>query len=362
MFMNTIAMVFTFITALAQCQVLKIGIAGLVHGHVEGFFSNYLHRSDIKILGIAEKDKSVFDRYSKQFGLDANLYHQSLEELIMNTHPTAILAYTNTFDHRSVVEICARYGIHVMMEKPLAVSFEDGLAMRDAAQQGNITVIVNYETTWYASNKAAYDYVRKGALGDVRIVVVRDGHQGPKEIGVPPEFLAWLIDPKLNGGGALYDFGCYGANLMTWIMNGEHPTSVTAVTQQFKPDLYPLVDDEATIVLTYPKATAVLQPSWNWPYNIKNMDVYGRTGKVSTILNDRVQLQLSSDKSEIIEAPPLPAPYNDSLIYFEAAIAGKVPKSGDLSSFDNNLIVSEILDAARLSAKTGMTIMLPLNR
>jgi len=92
------------------------------------------------------------------------------------------------------------------------------------------------------------------------------------------------------------------------------------------------------------------------------MDVYGRTGKVSTILNDRVQLQLSSDKSEIIEAPPLPAPYNDPLIYFEAAIAGKVPKSGDLSSFDNNLIVSEILDAARLSAKTGMTIMLPLNR
>jgi len=359
--MNT-AIVFAFIIALAQCQVLKIGIAGLVHGHVEGFFSSNLHRSDIQLLGIAEPNKTVFDRYSKQFNLDPKLYHQSLEELIVNTQPTAVLAYTNTFDHRSVVEVCARYGIHVMMEKPLAVSYQDALAMRDAAQIGNITVIVNYETTWYASNTAAYDYVRKGVLGDLRKIVVRDGHQGPQEIGVQPEFLAWLINPKLSGGGALYDFGCYGANLMTWLMHGEIPLSVTAVTQQIKPDEYPLVDDEATILLTYSKATAVLQPSWNWPFGIKNMDVYGRTGLVSTILNDKVQLQLTADKVEIIAAPPLAAPYNDSLTYFEAAIAGKVPKSGDLSSLDNNLIVSEILDAARLSARTGMTILLPLNR
>jgi predicted dehydrogenase len=248
-----------------------------------------------------------------------------------------------------------------MMEKPLAVSYHDAIAMGDAAQRANITVLVNFETTWYASNTAAYDYAKNGSIGDVRIVVVRDGHQGPKEIGVQPEFLAWLIDPKLSGGGALYDFGCYGANLMTWIMNGELPLSVSAVTQQFKPYEYPLVDDEASVVLTYPNATAVLQPSWNWPYGIKNMDVYGRTGTVSTILNDKVQIQLTVGKVDIIGAPPLPAPYNDSLTYFAAAIAGKVPKSGELSSFDNNLIVSEILDAARLSAKTEKTIKLPLS-
>ena len=68
-----------------------------------------------------------------------------------------------------------------------------------------------------------------------------------------PEFLAWLNDPKLNGGGALYDFGCYGADLMTWLMDGQRPISVTATTQQIKPDIYPRVDDEATIILTYPK-------------------------------------------------------------------------------------------------------------
>jgi predicted dehydrogenase len=353
---------FVLIISLAQCQVLKVGIAGLVHGHVLGFFQNNLHRTDIQILGIAEQDKALFDRYAKQFDLSPNLYYASLEELIEKTKPTAVLAYTNTYDHLYVVETCAKDGVHVMMEKPLAVSFEAAVEMGEAAQRGNITVIVNFETTWYASNKAAYDYARNGSIGDVRIVVVRDGHQGPIEIGVQPEFLAWLINPILSGGGALYDFGCYGANLMTWIMSGEPPLTVSAVTQQFKPFEYPLVDDEASVILTYRNATAVLQPSWNWPFGIKNMDVYGRTGVVSTILNDKVQTQLTAGQIAIIEAPPLTAPYNDSLIYFAAAIAGRVPKSGDLSSFDNNLIVSQILDAARLSAKTGMTIKLTDNK
>ena len=80
-------------------------------------------------------------------------------------------------------------------------------------------------------------------------VVIHDGHQGLKEIGVNKEFLDWLTDPIQNGGGALIDFGCYGANLMTYIMNGQQPISVTAVTQQFKPAVYLKVDDEASIIV-----------------------------------------------------------------------------------------------------------------
>ena len=127
-----------------------------------------------------------------------------------------------------------------------------------------------------ASNRAAYDLVHGHALGDVRKVVVHDGHSGPKEIGVGPEFLSWLTDPKLNGGGALFDFGCYGADLMTWLMDGQRPETVTAVTQQIKPEIYPRVDDEATIILTYPKAQAILQASWNWPFDRKDMGYTAR--------------------------------------------------------------------------------------
>ncbi len=78
-------------------------------------------------------------------------------------------------------------------------------------------------------------------------------------------FFKWLTDPVQNGGGALMDFGCYGANLMTYLMKGQQPLSVTAVTQHFKPEVYPKVDDEATIIVTYPTAQCIIQGSWNWP-------------------------------------------------------------------------------------------------
>ncbi len=151
----------------------------------------------------------------------------------------------------------------------MAVSYHDALDIAHAAQAGHVHVLVDYETTWYASNKAAYDLLHQNALGDIRKVIVRDGHRGPKLIHVSPEFFAWLTDPKLNGAGALYDFGCYGADLMTWLMDGEAPQSVTAVTRQIQPDIYPKVDDEADVILAYPTAVAILQGSWNWPFDIK---------------------------------------------------------------------------------------------
>jgi predicted dehydrogenase len=193
----------------------------------------------------------------------------------------------------------------------------------------------------------------------VRKVVVHDGHEGPKEINVEPEFFQWLTDPKLDGGGALFDFGCYGADLMTWLMDGQRPLTVTAVTQQIKPDIYPHVDDEATIILTYPKAQAILQASWNWPYSRKDMEVYGRIGSVVTIASKDISVRLPHESQATTRAAaPIPAPYDDSLTYLRAVLLDGAQVDA-LSSLETNLIVTEILDAARRSAAIGRTIELP---
>ncbi len=336
---------------------LRVAVVGLVHGHVEGFFQHNLHRSDIQIVGISEPDEQLFARYAKQFGLDPKLYFTSLEAMLDKVHPQAVLVYTSTYDHREVVETCAKHGVHVMMEKPLAVSYADARAMAEAAKRGNIQVLVNYETTWYRSNHAAYNLVRDGSIGDVRKIVVHDGHRGPKEIDVAPEFLAWLTDPKLDGAGALFDFGCYGADLSTWLMNGQPPESVTAVTQTIKPDLYPHVDDEATIILKYPKAQAIIQASWNWPFDRKDMEVYGRTGYVITVARDDLRVRLQGKEEQRETAPVVPPPYDDPLTEFRAVILQGAKPDG-LTSLDRNLVVMEILDAARRSAASGRTIML----
>ncbi len=330
-------------------------MVGLAHGHASGFLENRKKHPDVEIVAIVEPDRKLFDRYAADFQVDASLWHADLDEMLTAIHPQAVLVYTNTFDHRRVVEICARRGVPVMMEKPMAVSSEDARAMQRAAQQGKIQVLVNYETTWYRSNRAAYDLVHDHSIGDIRKVVVHDGHPGPKLIHVQPEFFAWLNDPKLNGGGALFDFGCYGADLMTWLMDGRPPDTVTAVTQHFQPDVYPRVDDEATVILTYPKAQAILQASWNWPFDRKDMEVYGQTGYAITVKRDNVRVRLPGQDEQSVAGKPLASPYDDSLAYLRAVVLEGHPADGP-SSLEINMVVTDILDAARRSAATGRTI------
>jgi predicted dehydrogenase len=347
--------------ALAQ-PPLRVAIVGLVHGHVHGFLGQSRHSPEIEIVGVAEPDQKLLSQAGARYGFDRALLFTDLEDMLTQVHPQAVLVYTNTYDHRRVVEICARRGVHVMMEKPLAVSLDDALAMEKAAHDARIHVLVNYETSWYRSNHAAYDLVHAGSLGEVRKVVVHDGHKGPKEINVEPEFLAWLTDPKLNGGGALFDFGCYGADLMTWLMDGQRPETVTAVTQQIKPEIYSRVDDEATIILTYPKAQAIVQASWNWPFDRKDMEVYGQTGSVITVKRDDVRVRRTgANNEEHLAAKPLPAPYDNSLSYLRAVILDGAKVDG-LSSLETNVTVTEILDAARRSAAEGKIVRLPTSR
>lgn len=348
---------------------LRVGIVGLVHGHAGGFLGGgalvpagaALHRPDIQVVGVAEPDKSLFDRYAQRLHLEPNLYFSNLDDMISRSHPQAVLVFTNTLDHTKVVQQAAKRGVHVLMEKPLAVSYKDALTMEEAARAGKIHVLVDYETTWYSSNKDTYDLVQQGALGEVRKIVAHDGHNGP--FHMQPEFVAWLSDPKLNGAGALFDFGCYGADLATWLMKGQAPLTVTAVTKQMQPERYPKVDDEADVVLTYPSAVALIEGSWNWPFSIKDLEVYGKTGYTKTIVENKVVVRRENEKTaQTIAAKPLESPYDDPLHYLRAVIDGSIQEDGSLSSLKTNIIAAEILDAARQSAQSGKTVKLPLAR
>ena len=196
-------------------------------------------------------------------------------------------------------------------------------------------------------------------IGSVKKVVIHDGHQGPKEIGVGKEFLDWLTDPVQNGGGALIDFGCYGANLMTYLMQGQEPVSVTAVTRHFKPDIYPKVDDEATIIVSYPNAQCIIQASWNWPFSRKDMEIYGESGYIVSVNNNTLRLRnrkVITEKTTQITSKDISV-YEDPFSYFADVIKGKMKMAKyDLYSIENNILVVKILDSARESAKTGKTI------
>ena len=377
--MKTSALVLLFLTlhhgvAVAETAPppLKVAIVGLSHGHAGGFLGggalvpagDLLHRPDVELVGIVEPDQALFDSYATKMHLSSALHFRSVEEMVAQAHPAAVLVFTAASEHPRIVRQCAALGVHVMMEKPLAITYKDALAIQDAAQSGKIHVLVNYETSWYRSNAAAQGLLKQGALGPIVKAVFRDGHQDPKRIGVGPEFMPLLIDPKLTGGsGALVDFGCYGVDLMTTLMDGEAPVSVSAVTKQLQPESYPEVDDEAEIILNYRHAVAIVEGSWNWPFSFKQMDVYGSTGYAKALDADSLEVRRQGAKEmETTKGAEILAPFDDPLHYLAAVLRGDIAEENNVSALKTNVMVSEILDAARQSAQSGKTVSLPLSK
>jgi len=361
--------VFTFILAIFSLTIMKaqeqnppvkVAVIGLTHTHVHWILGRE-DRGDIEIVGIVEPNTDLAERYTKQHGFSMDIVYPTMDALMENVKPEAVTAFGTIYDHLSVVEFFAPKGIHIMVEKPLAVSLDHAKKMQALAKKHNIDWFTNYETTWYGSNLKAYEMVHQdNMIGDIRKIVVHDGHPGPKEIGVNEEFLEWLTDPKLNGAGALTDFGCYGANLSTWLMKGEKPQSVFAMTATNKPDLYPKVDDEATIILQYPKTQVIIQASWNWPVSRKDVEVYGVTGQIIADNGSTIRYQLGDNAQEQkLTDLKKESPNDDPFTLLAAVVRGQItPQDADLSALQNNMVVMEILDAAMQSAKSGKVVKL----
>jgi predicted dehydrogenase len=341
-------------TVIAQGP-LKVGVAGLKHDHVHGLMDNY-KKGRVILLGIAEEDAQLVQRYKQAYHLPDSLFFGSLSSMLEHIHPDAVVAYDPVAEHLSVVEACAPRGISVMVEKPLATTDEQADRIAELADKYHIHVLTNYETTWYASNQQLYEMVHeRGMIGKLRRMVARAGHQGPKEIGCSEDFLKWLTDPEKNGGGALVDFGCYGADLMTWLMDGRAPIAVTAITRHYKPDIYPRVDDDATILLEYPGATGLIEASWNWPYGIKDLEVFGQRGKLYAANGNSLEERVGDSVDRVALGP---IPYTDNLGYLAAVLRGEIHPIKDPSSLEVNRVVVKILVAAGLSAKEGKRVMI----
>jgi predicted dehydrogenase len=335
----------------------RLAIAGLTHDHVTLLLRELPRRKDITLVGIAEPNTQLAAKYAARYHLTQSIIYTDLDKMLDETKPQAVVAHTSTFDHLQVVQACAAHHIDVMMEKPLAVSVEHAAGIAEAAKKGDIRVFVNYWTTWQPANILMKNTIEQNKIGEIRKIIFYKGHLGPKEINCSPEFFNWLTDPNLNGGGALFDFGCYGANLATWFLNNQKPLSVTAVTRQTKPDVYTKVDDDATVIITYPKTQVIIMASWSWPYGRDDIEIYGTTGSIKTIDGRNAVLRVDGKPEQKITANALESPYNDSLTYLAAIVTGGI-KPQELASLENNMIVTDILCAARRSAQSQSTIQL----
>ena len=340
---------------------VRVVVAGTSHGH-SAWILNKANNEEMEIVGIYEPDKTLAAQNARKYHLDPSLFYNDLNQVLDIKKPEAVLAFGSIKEHLYVVQVAAPRGIHIMVEKPLGVSLKDAALMKSIAEKNKVLLLTNFETSWYPSTYETFRMIKdSNYVGQIRKVVFHHGHQGPREIGVGDEFFNWLTDPIKNGGGAIVDFGCYGANLITYLMKGELPVSVTAVTNQFKPGLYPKVDDDATIIVNYPKTQAIIQASWNWTFSRKDMEVYGDSAYIIAVNANkmRVRNKESLPEYEKVVTEKDVHVYTNPFSYLHAVLRGKERvESFGLYSLENNLTVNKILEAAKLSASTGKTVMM----
>lgn len=338
-------------------STLKIGIAGLSHDHVNNILAQY-KLGQVKIVGIAEVDKQLRSRYQQQYQLPDSIMFDDLKKMALAKKPDAVLGFNPVAKHIDVVEICAPLGISVMVEKPLAATLTQARRMEFLALKYYIKVLTNYETTWYPSYQHIYNMTANDSLGQIRKIIVHDGHQGPKEIGCSKEFVSWLTDPELNGGGALIDFGCYGADLMTWLMEGQKPIAVTAVARHFKLQAYPKVEDDVTVIVEYPTATGVIEASWNWPFSIKDLEVFGDDGYMHALDKNNIVSRLNQSAATTKVANSIIPPMDNPISYLQLVMQHRLLGLTDRSSLKYNMVVMVILDAAKRSIAESRRIVL----
>ena len=333
----------------------RLAVVGLDHDHVWSLLKDIAGEPSAELVAIAETDAALVSKAQKEVPASVKLYTDYVE-MLDQAKPEAVIVATANDRHLEILRQCAKRHIHYSTEKPMATSAADAREMERLAQEASIKLMVNYWNAWVAPSHDLFHRVRAGEVGPIQKIIVQYGHRGPKEIGISQQFANWLYDPVKNGGGAIMDFGCYGAELSLWLKG--RPTRVYATTRKMKVEQNNKVDDDATIVLNYPDATAIIEASWDWPYTKDQVEVFGPKG---SLLARHSTLQYRSADArgpnvapdgESVTLDALAKETSNPISYFLDCIRNNKPIEDPVSA-RLNVQVMEILDAARESARTG---------
>jgi len=333
----------------------KLAIVGLDHDHVWELLGYIAKEPDAELVAIAESQPALV-KQAKSKVPDSVKFYADYVAMLDEVKPDAVIVTTANDKHLEILRECAKRHIHYSVEKPMATNAADALQMEQLANQAGIKLMVNYWNAWVASTHELSHRVKDGQLGAVQKIIVQYGHGGPKEIGVSSYFADWLYDPVKNGGGAIMDFGCYGAEWALWLKG--RPVRVFATAKKLKVAQQNKVDDDATIVLDYPDATVIIEASWDWPYSMGQVQVFGPKG---SLLATRSELFYRSTdnrgaktglEGERISLNAPPQETSNPIAYFVDRIRNDKPIEDPLSA-NLNVQVMDILDAARESLRTG---------
>jgi predicted dehydrogenase len=345
---------------------LRLGFVSAAHLHARSLLPAALECPEAEVVGLAEPDDELRGFYAQQHaGLAV---YRTAEELYERGRPEAIVTCADNRASADVVAEAAARGVHVMKEKPMAADLALAERMATTAARHGVRLMVNWPTSWQPAIHEAKRQVEAGAIGRVWQVHNRAGHGGP-----PSDYAArgpvarvgwgWLIERERNGGGALVDFCSYGAVLSRWLMG--QPSRVTAVGGRYAQEFF-TVEDNAILILTYPRGHAVCEGTWTQPATAVRtpLTIYGTEGAIAVTGPSELTIATRATGSgtsepRVIQSPPLPDHARSGPAYFVHQLLTGQPFEG-LVSAEVSRDAQEILQAGLLSIAEGREVSLPL--
>jgi len=323
-------------------MALRLGIAGLTHGHVGGLANAFRQHPEFEPVAVADRTGLLesFEGYPTKYA--------DWKEMLDKENLQALVVTSDNIESVEIAVEALKRGIPCLIEKPMAANAADANRLLEAQKSTGAALFINWPLLW---SPWVYDFksrIDADEIGHVFNFRFRIGHHGPKEIGCGPEFVGWLYDEKLNGGGAIADFGSYGCATARYLFG--MPDSVYCVRGNFTKD-YDVVDDYATIVLKYPKADAVLEATWaTFGFDSgPNAVVHGAKGTLAAFGKEVEKSAAGQDRSRT-EPTDLPAS-GPAEAFLKCIQTGEQP-----FGFANPEIAADacrILDAAIRSSASG---------
>lgn len=325
---------------------MKIGIISFAHMHAWSYAHAILRNPDAELVGIADDDAERGRRMAEEFGTS---WYASEIELIEASD--AVVICSENAKHAGYAIAAAKHGKHILCEKPIATTVEDGKAMIDAADRAGVQLMIAFPCRFSSVAQRMKARIASGELG--RIVAFSGTNRGTMPWG-------WFADKELAGGGAVMDHTVHVLDVMRWYMPGAEVNEVYAeIDQSFYEDAN--IDDCGLLTFTFDNGVvASLDPSWSRSKSFPawgdlTLDLIGTEGSAKVDLYKQ-NLTLHSDDTMKTTTPFWGDDPDQGLIdHFVECVISNKPVS--VTGLDG-LRAMEVAIAAYASAKLKQPVRL----
>lgn len=224
-----------------------------------------------KLTGVISGTPTKIKDWQKKYGIpEKNCYnYENFDQIKNNPDIDAVYVITpNGLHHDQVIRV-AKAGKHVICEKPMATTAQEGQAMVDACRKANVKLLVGYRMHF---EPKTLEIIRMRKANEFGKILFFQGLSGFR-IGDPSQ---WRLNKKLSGGGSMMDIGIYSINGARYMV-GEEPVWVTAQETKTDPQKFkPGVDETIQFELGFPSGAVASCLS---TYSMNNLDRFFLNGE-----------------------------------------------------------------------------------